>query len=66
MVESHKINHPFTIQTFGFGDGHDAELMSSIADLKDGNFYYIEKLNTVDEVFADAMGGLFSVVAENI
>ena len=40
--------------------------MSSIADLKDGNFYYIEQLNTIDEVFADAMGALFSVVAENI
>lgn len=40
--------------------------MTSIANLRDGNFYYIEKLDQVDECFADALGGLFSVVAEDI
>jgi len=32
--------------------------------LRDGSFYYIEKLDKVDECFVDALGGLFSVVAE--
>lgn len=36
--------------------------MKSICKLKDGNFYYVEKVNQVDEFFVDALGGLFSVV----
>jgi hypothetical protein len=56
----------FSIHSFGFGSDHDSELMSSISSLRDGSFYYVEKLNTVDECFIDALGGLFSVVAENV
>lgn len=41
-------------------------MMNDIAKLKDGNFYYVEKLDTVDEMFVDALGALFSIVAENI
>jgi len=40
--------------------------MSSISMLRDGSFYYVEKLDMVDECFADALAGLFSVVAENV
>ena len=40
--------------------------MTSISTLRDGNFYYIEKLDQVDECFSDALGGLFSVVAEDV
>ena len=35
--------------------------MSNISKLKDGGFYYVDKLYTVDEMFIDALGGaLFS------
>ena len=35
--------------------------MSNISKLKDGGFYYVDKLDTVDEMFIDALGGaLFS------
>lgn len=37
--------------------------MNNISKLKDGNFYYVQDLKTVDEMFVDALGGLFSVVA---
>lgn len=40
--------------------------MSKLSLLRDGSFYYIEKLDTVDECFADALAGLFSAVAENV
>jgi len=40
--------------------------MSHISTLRDGNFYYIEKLDLVEESFVDALGGLFSVIAEKI
>jgi len=36
--------------------------MRNIANLRDGNFYFIDKLEVVDECFVDALGGLMSVV----
>jgi hypothetical protein len=56
----------FTIHTFGFGKDHDSKLMTDIAKLKNGNFYYIEQVNKVDECFIDALAGLVSVVAQNV
>ena len=56
----------YTIHTFGYGADHDPKLMSNIAKRRDGNFYYIEKLETADESFADALGGIATVVAENV
>ena len=40
--------------------------MKNIADLRDGNFFFIEKYETLDEAVANCMGGLFSVIAEEI
>lgn len=40
--------------------------MSGISILRDGSFYYVEKLDMVDECFTDALAGLFSVIGENI
>ena len=40
--------------------------MSNISKYKDGGFYYVDKLDTVDEMFIDALGGLFSVVAADV
>lgn len=40
--------------------------MTEISKLKDGNFYFIEKLDKVDECFVDALGGLFSIVGQDI
>ena len=36
--------------------------MKSLSSLKDGNFYYIETLDIVNECFVDALGGLISVI----
>jgi hypothetical protein len=56
----------FTVHTFGFGNDHDPVLMDGIAKLRDGAFYYVQRLDTVDEHFVDALGGLFSVVAQDV
>jgi Mg-chelatase subunit ChlD len=39
------IKDTFSIHAFGFGKDHDPVLMASIADTKDGNFFFIEKLD---------------------
>ena len=59
-------NNKLVINTFGFGKEHDAELMSNIAKVQDGNFYYVEKFEDVDVMFVDALGALISIVAENV
>ena len=56
----------FTINTFGFGNDHDSTLMTWISDQKDGNFYFVEKVEDVGICFIDCLGQLFSVVAENV
>lgn len=56
-------NVAYTINSFGFGADHDPKLMNEIGEKKDGSFYYVEKIDTVDEMFIDALGGLFSVIA---
>jgi Mg-chelatase subunit ChlD len=61
-----KIKDTFTLNTFGYGNDHDPKMMSALAQLKDGSFYFIDKLDTVDEVFVDCLGGLISVVAQNM
>jgi len=38
----------YSLHTFGYGNDHDEKLMSNIALLKRGYFYYVENLNTVD------------------
>jgi hypothetical protein len=37
--------------------------MNDISKLGDGAFYYIDKIDTIKEAFAMALGGLLSVVA---
>ena len=70
-VNAHLIKHKllettFTINCFGFGRDHDEDLLNNISKLKDGSFYFVDKLDTVDECFASALGGLMSVVALDI
>jgi len=58
------IQDSFTINTFGYGKDHDAQLMDNLAKLGDGTFYFIEKVDDVGECFADCVGGLISVIAK--
>lgn len=60
-VEGH-----FTINTFGYGDDHDSKQMLGIANLKGGSFYYIDKLDMVEDCFIDCLGGLLSIVGINL
>lgn len=40
--------------------------MDKISQLMDGNFYHIGDIHRIDECFIDALGGLFSVVSQNV
>jgi len=66
LLEHKLLDTNFTINCFGFGRDHDEDLLNNISKLKDGGFYFIDKLDTVDECFASALGGLMSVVALDV
>eukprot|EP01129_Flabellula_baltica_P010997 TRINITY_DN4725_c0_g2_i1.p1 TRINITY_DN4725_c0_g2~~TRINITY_DN4725_c0_g2_i1.p1 ORF type:complete len:500 (+),score=116.31 TRINITY_DN4725_c0_g2_i1:60-1559(+) len=57
---------PFTIYTFGYGASHNADLLRDIAESKDGMYYYIEHADSIADSFTDCLGGLLSVVGQNI
>jgi len=65
IKEQYGIQESFTMNTFGYGKDHDADLMDNLAKLKDGTFYFIEKVDDVGECFADCVGGLLSVIAKD-
>ena len=56
----------FTLHSFGYGADHDENLMTSIAELRDGSFFFISKFEILKEALATALGGLFSVVASEV
>ena len=65
LLDTEKPEDTFTINSFGYGSDHDPNLMSSVAKMMDGKFYFVEKLDTVDECFVHALGGLVSVVGQD-
>ncbi len=40
--------------------------MTKICSIKDGNFYFINKLSTLDEAFCNALGGIITQTASDI
>jgi hypothetical protein len=40
--------------------------MRNICKLKDGSFYFIKELATLDESFCNALGGIISLAAKDV
>ncbi len=57
---------PCTVFTFGYGADHNAEMLRSISDCGGGQYYHMENGDAVASSFADCIGGLLSVVAQNV
>lgn len=58
--------HRVQIHTLGFGADHDADLLQKIADAGSGNYYFIESPDEIPTAFADVLGGISSVNAQNV
>lgn len=52
----------FSIHTFGYGEDHNPDLMTKLAQKKEGSFYYIQDLKRVDEAFIDCLALLKSSI----
>jgi len=55
-----------SVHSFGYGEGHDAHLLGRLAELTNGTFTYVEDEKMIGAAFGNCMGGLFSVVAQNL
>jgi hypothetical protein len=56
-----------TIHCFGYGQDHDSTMLKGISSATEGGtYYYVEKETEVVSAFGDALGGLLSVVAQNV
>ena len=51
----------YTLNTFGYGKDTDSETMSAIAELKDGTYFFIRKLDMVVE----GLGSILKTVGQN-
>merc|ERR1719483_2039412 len=57
---------PITIFTFGFGSGHNEDMLRSLAGTTNGLYYYLADVEAIPLAFADCLGGLVAVVAQNV
>lgn len=59
------VSSPCTVFTFGFGGDHSESLLRNLSEQTNGLYYYVEKSEDIPVSFADCLGGLVSVVAQN-
>lgn len=58
---------PITIHCFGYGSNHDSEMLLGISQVvPGGSYYYVENNDDIFGAFGDSLGGVFSVVAQNV
>ncbi|KAL5223992.1 hypothetical protein ABZP36_010631 [Zizania latifolia] len=54
------------VHAFGFGADHDSAAMHSIAEMSGGTFSFIDAAGSIQDAFAQCIGGLLSVVAQEL
>jgi len=60
------IDLPCSVHTFGFGSDHDTNMLKAIADTGSGTYFFLKDKDDIPDAFADCLGGLLSVVGQNI
>eukprot|EP00456_Euglypha_rotunda_P034921 TRINITY_DN2693_c0_g1_i8.p1 TRINITY_DN2693_c0_g1~~TRINITY_DN2693_c0_g1_i8.p1 ORF type:complete len:498 (-),score=75.22 TRINITY_DN2693_c0_g1_i8:28-1521(-) len=55
-----------SVNTFGFGSSHNADLLKAISHAGNGLYFYIQNSDGIGEAFVDCMGGLLSVVGQGL
>merc|ERR1719359_2775925 len=64
---SAKLGGPISLFTFGFGADHNESCLRALATGSGagGLYYYVSTAEDIPNAFADCLGGLTSVVAQN-
>ncbi|VAH49471.1 unnamed protein product [Triticum turgidum subsp. durum] len=58
--------HMLPIHAFGFGADHDSDSLHSVAEASGGTFSFIEDEGVMQDAFAQCIGGLLSVVVQEM
>ncbi|KAL5215420.1 hypothetical protein ABZP36_006821 [Zizania latifolia] len=58
--------HMVPLHAFGFGVDHDSDSLHSIAEASGGTFSFIEDEGVVQDAFAQCIGGLLSIVIQEM
>ena len=66
IVSEKNTKDNISISTFGVGLDYNEGLMTPLAELGNGNYYFIEKADAIADIFKQELEGLFSVVAQNV
>ncbi|KAK9937058.1 hypothetical protein M0R45_013875 [Rubus argutus] len=65
-VRSSKTEDGIPVHTFGFGKDHDPTTLNAISDASCGTFSFIEFFEMIQDSFAMCIGGLLSVVTQEL
>merc|ERR1719244_639544 len=57
---------PCTINTFGFGSGHNDQLLKALAEYGRGMYAFIENVDQISDTFAECLGGLVSIIGQDL
>ena len=61
-----KKNYVFTTHSFGYGQYHDANLMSSISKVRDGSYFFLKEYTEVKAAFIQIYGTLSTIRENNL
>jgi Ca-activated chloride channel homolog len=59
-------NKGLYISTLGVSNDFNEELMEGMAEYGKGNYYFIQEVEHIPEIFSKELEGLLSVVAQNV
>lgn len=67
IIQSIKeVNPNISITSIGYGEDHNASLLSTIATNGGGSYNVVKNIEEVATVFGDILGGLMTTVAQNV
>ncbi|KMZ63225.1 Inter-alpha-trypsin inhibitor heavy chain H3 [Zostera marina] len=66
FVRAESCQQTASIHTFGFGADHDSILLHWISDTSGGTFSFVETIGSIQDAFAQCIGGLLSVAVRDV
>jgi len=70
MLGPEKRPPPCSVHSFGYGSDHDSAMLKSISDPPNceakGVYFFVQTRDDIADAFSDCLGGLLSVVGQNI
>ena len=62
----HLANRGMSVSTIGLGEDYNEDLMTALAESSDANYYFVDDVEMLAEVFESELGELKSVVARKL